>query len=42
MRRGGTELNAMAGGELTVRCVEKFLDEENQPTLRWRAEFGRG
>jgi SAM-dependent methyltransferase len=36
------ELNAMTGGRLTARSVEKFLDEENPPKLRWRAEFGRG
>jgi hypothetical protein len=37
-----TELNAMAGHQLSVRSVEKFLDEEDPPRLRWRAEFGRG
>jgi 2-polyprenyl-3-methyl-5-hydroxy-6-metoxy-1,4-benzoquinol methylase len=36
------ELNAMTGGRLTARSVEKFLDEEDPPKLRWRAEFGRG
>lgn len=36
------ELNAMTGDRLTARSVEKFLDEENPPKLRWRAEFGRG
>jgi SAM-dependent methyltransferase len=35
------ELNAMMGGRLTARSVEKFLDEENPPKLRWCAEFGR-
>jgi SAM-dependent methyltransferase len=37
-----SELNAMAGNQLTVRSVEKFLDDEDPPRLRWRAEFGRG
>lgn len=36
------ELNAMAGSRLTQRAVEKFLDEEDPPKLRWLAEFGRG
>jgi len=35
------ELEAMAGNTLTPRCVEKFLDEEDPPKLRWRAEFTR-
>ena len=33
------ELEAMAGRTLTVRSVEKFLDGEDPPKLRWRAEF---
>jgi hypothetical protein len=36
------ELDAMAGRLLAARSVEKFLDEEDPPKLRWRAEFGRG
>lgn len=36
------ELVAMAGNRLTVRSVEKFLDDEDPPRLRWRAEFSRG
>jgi SAM-dependent methyltransferase len=36
------ELNAMAGSRLGPRSVERFLDDENPPKLRWRAEFGRG
>lgn len=36
------ELEAMAGGVLTPRCIEKFLDDEKPPRLRWRAEFIRG
>jgi hypothetical protein len=32
----------MAGSTLTARSVEKFLDEEDPPKLRWRAEFTRG
>jgi hypothetical protein len=36
------ELDAMAGRLLAARSVEKFLDEENPPKLRWRAEFSRG
>jgi SAM-dependent methyltransferase len=35
------ELEAMAGNTLTVRSVEKFLDDEDPPKLRWRAEFTR-
>jgi len=31
----------MAGDMLTVRSVEKFLDDEDPPKLRWRAEFTR-
>ncbi len=34
--------SAMAGSTLTARSVEKFLDEEDPPKLRWRAEFTRG
>jgi SAM-dependent methyltransferase len=33
------ELEAMAGNVLTARSVEKFLDDEDPPKLRWRAEF---
>jgi 2-polyprenyl-3-methyl-5-hydroxy-6-metoxy-1,4-benzoquinol methylase len=36
------ELEAIAGGVLTPRSIEKFLDEEVPPRLRWRAEFARG
>jgi hypothetical protein len=36
------ELDAMAGNTLTARSVEKFLDGEDPPKLRWRAEFTRG
>ena len=36
------ELDAMAGDTLTARSVEKFLDDEDPPKLRWRAEFTRG
>ncbi len=36
------ELEAMAGSRLTVRSVEKSLDDEDPPKLRWRAEFSRG
>ncbi len=35
------ELEAMAGNQLTVRSVEKFLDDEDPPRLRWRAEFSQ-
>ena len=35
------ELEAMAGNTLLVRSVEKFLDDEDPPKLRWRAEFTR-
>ncbi|HEY6295247.1 MAG TPA: class I SAM-dependent methyltransferase [Streptosporangiaceae bacterium] len=35
------ELEAMAGNTLTARSVEKFLDDEDPPKLRWRAEFTR-
>jgi ubiquinone/menaquinone biosynthesis C-methylase UbiE len=35
------ELEAMAGTTLTPRSVEQFLDEEDPPKLRWRAEFTR-
>jgi hypothetical protein len=34
-----SELGALAGSQLTLRSVEKFLDGEDP--LRWRAEFGR-
>ena len=36
------ELEAMAGNQLTMRSIEKFLDDEDPPKLRWRAEFSRG
>ena len=36
-----SELAALAGSHLTVRSVEQFLDGEDPPRLRWRAEFGR-
>jgi SAM-dependent methyltransferase len=36
------ELEAMAADTLTARSVEKFLDDEDPPKLRWRAEFTRG
>ena len=36
-----SELGALAGSQLTVRSVEQFLDGEDPPKLRWRAEFGR-
>jgi len=36
-----SELEALAGSQLTVRSVERFLDGEDPPKLRWRAEFGR-
>ncbi|MGH3151302.1 MAG: class I SAM-dependent methyltransferase [Streptosporangiaceae bacterium] len=35
------ELEAMAGTTLTARSVENFLDHEDPPRLRWRAEFTR-
>jgi ubiquinone/menaquinone biosynthesis C-methylase UbiE len=35
------ELEAMAGNTLTVRSIEKFLDDEDPPKLRWRAELTR-
>src|SRR5215469_13142538 len=35
------ELEAMAADTLTARSVEKFLDDEDPPKLRWRAEFTR-
>ena len=35
------ELEAMAGNQLTARSIEKFLDDEDPPKLRWRAEFSR-
>ncbi len=31
-----------AGRLLAARSVERFLDEEDPPKLRWRAEFSRG
>ena len=36
------ELEAMAGNTLTARSIEQFLDDEDPPKLRWRAEFTRG
>lgn len=36
------ELEAMAGNRLGTRSIEKFLDDEDPPKLRWRAEFSRG
>ena len=35
------ELEAMAGTTLTTRSIEQFLDQEDPPKLRWRAEFTR-
>ena len=35
-----SELGALAAS-LTVRSVERVLDGEDPPKLRWRAEFGR-
>jgi hypothetical protein len=35
------ELAAIAGAMLTPRSIEKFLDDEEPPRLRWRAEFTR-
>jgi SAM-dependent methyltransferase len=35
------ELDAMAGATLTPRTIEQFLDQEDPPKLRWRAEFVR-
>lgn len=32
---------ALAGTTLTARSVELFLDAEDPPRLRWRAEFTR-
>ncbi len=31
----------MAGPTLTTRTIEQFLDAEDPPRLRWRAEFTR-
>ena len=31
----------MAGNVLTTRSIEQFLDGEDPPKLRWRAEFTR-
>jgi hypothetical protein len=36
------ELGAMAGSQLTAHSIKKFLDGEDPPKLRWRAEFSRG
>jgi SAM-dependent methyltransferase len=35
------ELDAAAGGVLRAVRVEQFLDHQNPPRLRWRAEFHR-
>ena len=35
------ELEALAGNVLTARSIEQFLDDEDPPKLRWRAEFTR-
>jgi SAM-dependent methyltransferase len=35
------ELEDMAGPALTVRSVDQFLDNEDPPKLRWRAELTR-
>jgi SAM-dependent methyltransferase len=35
------ELDAVAGGVLTPERIEQFLDGEEPPKLRWRAEFRR-
>ncbi|MGH3229567.1 MAG: class I SAM-dependent methyltransferase [Streptosporangiaceae bacterium] len=35
------ELESMAGTTLTPRAIERFLDAEDPPKLRWRAEFTR-
>ena len=35
------ELLAMAGRTLTAGPVEQFLDAEDPPKLRWRAQFTR-
>jgi len=35
------ELLAMAGRALTAGRVEQFLDAEDPPKLRWRAQFTR-
>ena len=35
------ELEAMAGQTLSAHSIEKFLDDEDPPKLRWRAEFTR-
>ena len=37
-----SELESLAGNRLTARSIEKFLDHEDPPRLRWRAEFSRG
>ena len=34
-----SELESIAGTTLTTRTVEHFLDAEDPPKLRWRAEF---
>ncbi|HMD24971.1 MAG TPA: class I SAM-dependent methyltransferase [Streptosporangiaceae bacterium] len=36
-----SELESIAGTTLTTRTVEHFLDAEDPPKLRWRAEFTR-
>lgn len=35
------ELEAVAGGVLSMSSVEMFTDSEDPPKLRWRAEFTR-
>jgi SAM-dependent methyltransferase len=35
------ELDATSGGALRTVRIEQFLDEEEPPKLRWRAEFRR-
>jgi len=32
----------LAGGPLRPVSVEQFMDDEDPPKLRWRAEFRRG
>jgi hypothetical protein len=32
---------AQAGGPLRLHRIEKYLDAEESPRLRWRAEFRR-
>jgi SAM-dependent methyltransferase len=35
------EIESMAGNTLTLRSLERFDDDEDPPTPRWRAEFSR-